>query len=152
MTRAIVPLLLFPSLLFAQVPPERAAAQSMKEMALHESEKLLQNLQEGDARAIVAKCARAVDYYDKGRIPPHTVLSELQKYFKRWSDRQYSNIEAAIMDSNSDLGIFRVQVDFNWTVEALSGATKSGRSRIVLVWKGTINDNISITSWKEERL
>ena len=43
--RAIVALLLSPSLLFAQVSPERAAAQSMKAMAMHESEKLLQNLQ-----------------------------------------------------------------------------------------------------------
>lgn len=136
----------------AQVSADKAASQSMKFMALSESEKLLQNLQEGDSRAIIAKCAPQVDYYDKGEISSRAVRSEVEKYFIRWSDRRYSHLETTLIEYNFDAGIYRVQVDFDWSVSDLKHSSKSGRSRIELVWSGTTNENLSIVMWKEHRL
>jgi len=53
--------LLCPFAVAQEVSADRAAAQSMKSMAMWESEKLLQNLQDGDTRAILAKIAPKVD-------------------------------------------------------------------------------------------
>ncbi len=121
-------------------------------MALSESENLLQNLQEGDSRAIIAKCAPQVDYYDKGRISTRAVRSEIEKYFTRWSDRHYSHPETTLIESDFDAGTYRVQVDFDWSVGDLKNGSRSGRSRIELVWSGTTNGNLSIVMWKEHRL
>ena len=136
----------------AQVSADRAASQSMKFMALSESEKLLQNLQEGDSRAIIAKCAPQVDYYDKGKISTCVVRLEIDKYFNRWGDRHYSKVETTLLGSDFDAGIYRVQLDFDWSVSDLKNNSRSGRSRVELVWKGTTNDNLSIVTWKEHRL
>lgn len=136
----------------AQVSADRAVSQSMKFMALSESEKLLKNLQEGDSRAIIAKCAPKVDYYDKGKISSRALRSELEKYFHRWSDRRYSNVEATLGEYDFDAEIYRVQVDFDWSVSDTENGSRSGRSRIELIWKGRTNDNLSIIAWKEHRL
>jgi hypothetical protein len=42
-----------------------------------------------------------------------------------------------------------VKVGFTWTVKDSSGRTKSGKSRLHLVWKGRTNDDLSLVSWKE---
>ena len=119
---------------------------------LSESEKLLQNLQEGDSRAIIAKCAPQVDYYDKGKISTCVVRLEIDKYFNRWGDRHYSKVETTLLGSDFDAGIYHVQLDFDWSVSDLKNNSRSGRSRVELVWKGTTNDNLSIVTWKEHRL
>lgn len=121
-------------------------------MVLSQSEKILQNLQTGDSRAIIAKCGPQVDYYDKGKISTRAVRLEIDKYFNRWGDRQYSNVETKLRESDFDAGIYRVQVDFDWSVRDLKNNSRSGRSRIELVWKGTTNDHLSIVIWKEHRL
>jgi hypothetical protein len=150
MTRTLIVLCLFCSFAAAQeVAAERAAAQSMKSMAIFESEKLLQNLQDGDTRAILAKLAPKVDYYNKGRVSAPAVRAELEKYFNRWSDRQFSNVRAAVGEWDVYRGVYKigVEVDFAWLVK--DGKTESGKSRLHLVWQGRTNDDISIVSWKE---
>lgn len=139
------------SLSLAQVSANTAASQSMKFTALSESEKLLQNLETGDSPAIVAKCASRVDYHDKGKISTRAIRSELEKYFNRWSNRQYSHLDTTLTESDFDQGIYRVQMDFDWNVSHAKNGSKSGRSRIELVWKGTTNENLSIIMWKEHR-
>jgi hypothetical protein len=150
MTRTLIVLCLICSFAAAQeVAAERAAAQSMKSMAIFESEKLLQNLQDGDTRAILAKLAPKVDYYNKGRVSAPAVRAELEKYFNRWSDRQFSNVRAAVGEWDVYRGVYKigVEVDFAWLVK--DGKTESGKSRLHLVWQGRTNDDISIVSWKE---
>ena len=150
--RTLLALCLLCSFAAAQeVSADRAAAQSMKSMAIWESEKSLQNLQDGDTRAILAKIAPKVDYYDKGRIPTPAVRAELEKYFNRWSDRKFSNVRTAIDEWDVYRGVYQigVKVDFTWTVKDSSGKTKSGKSRLHLVWKGRTNDDLSLVSWKE---
>jgi hypothetical protein len=49
----------------AQVSADTAASQSMKFMALSESGKIPQDLQVGDSRAIIAKCAPQLDYHER---------------------------------------------------------------------------------------
>ena len=61
-----------------------------------ESEKLLQNLQDGDASAILAKIAQKVDYCDKGRLAAPAVRAEIEKYFRRWPDRQFSHVSTTV--------------------------------------------------------
>src|SRR5215469_7841945 len=88
--------LLCPFAVAQEVSADRAAAQSMKSMAMWESEKLPQNLQDGDARAILAKVAPKIDYYNKGLISAPVVRAELEKYFNRWSDRKFFDVRTAI--------------------------------------------------------
>jgi hypothetical protein len=140
------------SVSLAQVSANTAASQSMKFTALSESEKLLQNLQTGDSTAIVAKCAPRVDYENKGKISARPIRSELEKYFNRWSNRQYSHLDTTLIESDFDEGIYRVRMDFDWSVSDAKNGSKSGRSRIELAWKGTTNENLSIVMWKEHRL
>jgi hypothetical protein len=150
MTRILIVLCVLSSFAAAQeVSADRAAAQSMKSMAIFESEKLLQNLQDGDARAILAKLAPKVDYYNKGRVSASAVAAELEKYFNRWSDRRFSNVSTAVGEWDVYRGVYKigVEVDFAWVVK--DGKTKSGKSRLHLVWQGRTNDDISIVSWKE---
>jgi hypothetical protein len=64
-----------------EVSADRAAAQSMKSMAMWESEKLLQNLQDEDTRAILAKIAPKVDYYNKGLILSASCSGRTRKIF-----------------------------------------------------------------------
>jgi hypothetical protein len=135
----------------AQVSADTAASQSMKFMALSESGKILQDLQVGDSRAIIAKCAPQLDYHDKGKISRPALRSEIEKYFTRWTNRRYTHAETTLVEYNSDAGIYRVQVDFDWSVSDLKNS-RSGRSRIELVWSGTTDDNLSVIIWKEHRL
>jgi hypothetical protein len=150
MTRTLIALWLLCSFAGAQeVSADRAAAQSMKYMARLESEKLVQNLQDGDARAILAKLAHKVDYYDKGRISAPAVRAEIEKYFRRWPDRQFSHVDTTVGEWDVYRGLYKigVEVDFLWTVK--DGKTKSGNSRLHLVWQGRTNDDLSIVSWNE---
>jgi hypothetical protein len=135
----------------AQVSADTAASQSMKFMALSESGKILQDLQVGDSRAIIAKCAPQLDYHDKGKISRRALRAEIEKYFTRWTDRHYTHVATTLIEYNFAAGIYRVQVDFDWNVSDLKDS-RSGRSRIELVWSGTTNDNLSVIIWKEHRL
>jgi hypothetical protein len=135
----------------AQISADTAASQSMRFIALSESSKILQDLQVGDSRAIIAKCAPQLDYDDKGKISRRALRSEIEKYFTRWTNRHYTDVETTLIEYNFDAGIYCVQVDFDWSVSHLK-SSRSGRSRIELVWSGTTNDNLSVIIWKEHRL
>lgn len=150
LTRALIALCVLCSCAAAQeVSAERAAAQSMKSMAMWESEKLLQNLQDGDARAILAKLAPKIDYYKKGRISAPAVRAEIEKYFRHWPNRKFSHVSTAIGEWDIYRGVYQigVDVDFLWAVK--DGKAKSGKSQLHLVWKGRTNDDLSIVSWNE---
>ena len=80
---------------------------------------------------------------------PHRPMAPSEKYFNRWSDRRFSNVRTAIDEWEVYRGVYRigVEVDFLWIVK--DGKTRSGKSRLHLVWQGRTNQDISIVSWKE---
>jgi hypothetical protein len=135
----------------AQISADTAAYQSMKYMANSNTEGILRDLERGGLDAILTKCGNEVDYYDRGLISKASVRAAIARYFQRWSNRRYSNITVSLQESDFGRGTYNVQADFDWTVSNASD-TKSGRSRLRLVWKGFTNANLSILGWKEQRL
>ena len=65
----------------AQISADTAASQSMRFIALSESGKILQDLQVGDSRAIIVKCAPQLDYDDKQNFETRTSLGEREIFY-----------------------------------------------------------------------